>query len=158
MKTFSSSRGGNCEGKGHARAWWRNLYQVKAMINLSPGALQNHLMFIMCRYKLVTSGENWHLLDGKEEGCTHIDESRGLEYVFSLHPPRVQGDSHSCFVWCFCSVKTGSDIPLRRTSEQTQCRGGLDCRCDVIRTVEHEAVRSSTDDNIAFFSVRDMAC
>ncbi len=60
---------------------------MKAMINLSPGTLQNHLMFIMCRYKLVTSGEHWHLLDGKEEGYTHIDESSGLRYVFLFTPP-----------------------------------------------------------------------
>ncbi len=49
--------------------------------------LQNHLIFTMCRYKLVTSGEHWHLLDGKDEGCTHVDESRYVGYVFT--PPCV---------------------------------------------------------------------
>ncbi len=51
---------------------------MKAMTNLSLCALQDHLTSEVCRYKLVTSGEHWHLLDGKEEGCTHVDGSRGL--------------------------------------------------------------------------------
>eukprot|EP01084_Bolivina_argentea_P155771 271449_1 len=58
------------------------------------------------KYKLVTSGENWHLLDGKEEGCTHIDESRGLDENWFGHPIEAHFGTDSMQGWPRLQLET----------------------------------------------------